>query len=50
MQITGITTTIFKAGENLFDFIERHKVHFKDGDVLVITSKIIALQKTELFL
>ena len=48
MQITGITTTVFNAGENLFDFIERHRVHFKDGDVLVVTSKIIALSENRI--
>ena len=43
MNIQGIKTTIFKNGEPLVAFIVQHIPKLENGDVLVITSKIIAL-------
>ena len=43
MHIQGIKTALFKKGEKLEAFIFTHVPKLENGDVLVITSKIIAL-------
>ncbi len=43
MKVTAIKTEIFKEGDSLIDFILKHTGKLKNGDVLVITSKIVAL-------
>lgn len=43
MVVTPIKTSLFKAGQNLVDFILEHLPHAEDGDVLVVTSKIVSL-------
>ena len=43
MNITAIKTGIFKEGEDLPAFIMRHVPKLKEGSILVITSKIVAL-------
>jgi len=43
MQVKPIKTRIFKEQENLARFIREHIPALKDGSVLVVTSKIVAL-------
>ena len=43
MKITPIKTRIFKQGENLCEFIDKHLKKIEDDDILVVTSKIVAL-------
>lgn len=43
MKVKAIHTRIFKEGENLQLFITKHIPTLKDGSILVITSKIVAL-------
>jgi len=43
MKIRTIKTKIFLPRENLLTFIERYVRCLKEGDILVITSKIVAL-------
>ncbi len=43
MQIKAIKTRIFKEGEELIPFILKYVKKLKEGDVLVVTSKIVAL-------
>jgi|CXWL01.1.fsa_nt_gi F420-0:gamma-glutamyl ligase len=43
MYIQGIKTTLFKKGDPLVAFLVQHVPVLESGDVLVITSKIIAL-------
>jgi coenzyme F420-0:L-glutamate ligase len=43
MKITTIKTRIFKPNENLEHFIAYYLPHIKEEDVLVVTSKIVAL-------
>lgn len=50
MNIIPIKTRIFQEGENLLDFIEKHIPIFENGDVLVITSKIVALSEGRTFI
>ena len=42
MQITPIKTTLFKVGDSVIKFIKNHVV-LEDEDILVITSKVVAL-------
>jgi coenzyme F420-0:L-glutamate ligase len=43
MLVRPVKTRIFREGESLPDFIEAHIPKLKDGSVLVVTSKIVAL-------
>lgn len=43
MQVKGVRTRIFKERENLADFIVAHIPKVKEGTILVVTSKIVAL-------
>jgi dihydrofolate synthase / folylpolyglutamate synthase len=43
MLVRPITTRVFREGENLADFIQKHIPKLKDGSVLIVTSKIVAL-------
>lgn len=43
MQVIAIKTEFFNEGDSLLDFIFKNIPSLMDGDVLVITSKIIAL-------
>ena len=45
MIIQPIKTRIFKKGENLLDFIIFSTPKILDGDILIITSKIVALSE-----
>ncbi len=49
MIITPIKTRIFQEGENLLDFILEHIPSLEDWDILVITSKIVALAEWRTF-
>jgi dihydrofolate synthase / folylpolyglutamate synthase len=48
MKVKAIRTRIFKPGEKLLLFIENYLPNFKDGCILVITSKIVALSEGRL--
>lgn len=43
MRVTPLKTRIFKEGEDLDAFIREHVPSLAEGDVLVVTSKIVAL-------
>jgi coenzyme F420-0:L-glutamate ligase len=43
MLVRPVKTRIFREGESLPDFIQKHIPKLKDGSVLVVTSKIVAL-------
>ncbi|MFA5109146.1 MAG: coenzyme F420-0:L-glutamate ligase [Patescibacteria group bacterium] len=43
MEIKTIKTKIFKLSENLEDFMEHYLSSLKEGSILVVTSKIVAL-------
>lgn len=43
MQVRPVRTRIFKEGEDLADFVVRHVPRAKEGTILVVTSKIVAL-------
>lgn len=43
MEVRPIKTNIFKEGKNLADFIVAHVPKLKDGSILAVTSKIVAL-------
>lgn len=43
MQIHPVKTALFKEGEDLLMFIVRHVPALKDGSILAVTSKIVAL-------
>src|SRR3989344_1170416 len=45
MIVKPIKTRIFKEGENLTRFIFKHVPKMKEGSILVITSKIVALSE-----
>ncbi len=45
MEVLAIKTPIFKVNESLFDFIKSHLPIFSEGDILVITSKLVALSE-----
>jgi F420-0:gamma-glutamyl ligase len=49
MITTPIKTRIFLEWENLSDFIREHITELHDGDVLAITSKIVALSESRTF-
>jgi len=43
VNVRAIKTKIFKEGESLAAFIARHVSRLKDGSILVVTSKIVAI-------
>ena len=43
MNVRAIKTRVFKEGEDLVAFIKKYVPNVKDGSVLVVTSKIVAL-------
>jgi len=43
MKIKTIKTVIFQPRDNLLTFIKRYVSRLKEGDILVVTSKIVAL-------
>ncbi len=43
MTVTPIRTSIFSARDSLVQFIRKHVVHLCDGDIFVVTSKLLAL-------
>lgn len=43
MQVIGIKTKLFKPKDNLLDFLNREIKQLKNREVIVITSKIVAL-------
>jgi len=43
LTITPITTSKFHLGDDLFEFLDKHLTKIVEGDVLVVTSKIVAL-------
>ncbi len=45
MKIQAIKTRIFKENENLFNFILESIPKISDGDMIVVTSKIVALSE-----
>ena len=45
MNIKAVRTGIFKEGEDLLSFITKYIPKLKDGSVLVVTSKIVALSE-----
>ena len=45
MKVRAIKTRIFKEGESLEDFISKYVPRLKEGSILVITSKIVALSE-----
>ena len=45
MNIRPVRTRVFKEGEDLFAFITRHVPKLKEGSVLAVTSKIVALSE-----
>jgi F420-0:gamma-glutamyl ligase len=49
MNIEPIKTRIFREGESLLQFIEEYIPIFENGDVLVVTSKIVALAEGRTF-
>lgn len=49
MQVNAIQTRVFKARENLPDFILEHVPHVAENTVLAVASKLFALWKGEIF-
>jgi F420-0:gamma-glutamyl ligase len=47
MKVTPIKTRVFKANEDLLDFIRLNIKKIKEGSVLAVTSKIVALSEGE---
>lgn len=45
MQVRPVRTRVFREGENLADFIVAHVPSVREGTVLVVTSKIVALSE-----
>ncbi|MCC6323853.1 coenzyme F420-0:L-glutamate ligase [Candidatus Nomurabacteria bacterium] len=45
MIVKAYRTRIFKENENLIDFIVKYIPKAKDGDIIVVTSKIVALSE-----
>ncbi len=43
MQISGIKTKLFKVNDSLYEFIKTHLPKLEEKDILVVTSKIVAL-------
>ena len=49
MQIIGIKTPIFQNKNNLMDFIQKQIPSLQEGDVIAITSKIVALSQGRIY-
>ena len=45
MEILPVKTPIFKTNQSLFDFIKSNVQILSEGDILVITSKLVALSE-----
>ena len=45
MHVIGIKTPIFLENNSLADFIKKHVFGLQSGDILVVTSKIVALSE-----
>lgn len=45
MNIIPVKTRVFRENENLFEFLITHLPSLQDGDVLAVTSKIVALSE-----
>lgn len=45
MEITSIRTRIFKINEPLFPFVASYLPQLKNGDIIAVTSKIVALSE-----
>ncbi len=45
MQVLPIKTTLFKINDSLFEFIKAHLPELREGDILAVTSKIVALSE-----
>ena len=45
MLIKALKTKVFKEEENLFDFVARYIPKIKEGSIIVITSKVVALSE-----
>jgi F420-0:gamma-glutamyl ligase len=43
MEIKSIKTSVFKKDQDLFSFVTRYISRVREGDIIVITSKIVAL-------
>ena len=43
MKVRAIKTGIFREGEDLLAFIKKYVQTLKEGSVLIVTSKIVAL-------
>jgi len=48
MKIKTIKTEIFRPRQNLYRFIEKYLPELNEGDILVVTSKIVALAEGRL--
>ncbi len=46
MNANSIHTRIYNLGENVLSFINEHTTSFSEGDILVVTSKILALAES----
>ncbi len=45
MQVLPIKTSLFKINDSLFEFIKAHMPELQEGDILAVTSKIVALSE-----
>ena len=43
MKVVPIVTRLFAEGEDLHDFVEEHLPSLKEGSILAVASKIVAL-------
>ena len=43
MNVQAVKTPIFREREDILDFIRKHIPKLKNGSVLAVTSKIVAL-------
>lgn len=50
MIVTPIKTRIFLEWENLIDFVLEHVPQIEENDIIVITSKIVALSESRTFI
>ena len=48
MEIISIKTDVFTGGENIFDCILKAKVSLSEGDIISLTSKVVALSQNRL--
>ena len=45
MKVTAVKTPIFKEKDNLINFINNQIHSLEEGDIVVVTSKIVALSQ-----